>query len=119
MRSTVLVQVFVIAILFITFESGCHAQQSCDYIPGDINSNGLVNGVDVLYAVAYFGPENAPPDSCDCRPEVPYPFYAAGDVNASCSFNGLDVTYFVSYLKGGPNLLTYCPDCPPVGRSRD
>jgi hypothetical protein len=92
----------------------------CHYTPGDINDNGETNGLDVTYAVVYFKGGAVPPMNCYpfCQ-DAPNPFYAAGDVNASCSFNGLDVTYFVSWLKGGPNPLSYCPDCPPVGRGPD
>jgi hypothetical protein len=88
--------------------------QTCDYLPGDINGNGHANGVDILFAVAYLGGDNTPPDTCDCRPAVPvYPFYAAGDVNGNCAFNGIDVTYFVAYLKGTQPSLRYCQSCPP------
>ncbi len=87
----------------------------CDYVVGDINSNGQGNGIDVVYGVAYFKGIGAPPlDSCDCRPEVPeFPLYAAGDVNGNCAFNGIDITYFVTYLKGQQPALLHCPGCPP------
>jgi hypothetical protein len=89
----------------------------CLYIPGDINNNHSVNGVDIVYAVNYFkGVGNPPPIDCfpNC-PLTPNPFFAAGDVNGNCAFNGIDITYFVRYLKGQvPSLLT-CPNCPPGG----
>jgi hypothetical protein len=89
----------------------------CHYIPGDINGNGSVNGVDIVYAVGFLK-GYGPPPRFDCHPVcllTVNPFYAAGDMNGNCVFNGVDITYFVRYLKlQVPNLLT-CPDCPPAG----
>ncbi|OGC91668.1 MAG: hypothetical protein A2W25_13295 [candidate division Zixibacteria bacterium RBG_16_53_22] len=90
-------------------------QPLCPYIPGDINSSGAANGIDVTYGVTYLKGGNAPPDSCDCPP-MTFPFYGAMDVNGTCSTNGIDITYFVSYLKGGQPALLYCEDCPPASR---
>jgi hypothetical protein len=62
-----------------------------DYLPGDANNHGQVNGLDVVYLVNYlkgYGP-------------APVPFLA-GDANGSCDVNGLDVVYLVNYFKGGP-----------------
>jgi hypothetical protein len=92
------------------------AAAGCQYVPGDVNGNGSVNGVDIVYAVNYFkGGPNPPPIDCfPFCPLTPNPFYAAGDVNGNCQFNGIDITYFVRYLKlQVPNLL-YCTDCPPA-----
>ncbi len=84
----------------------------CDYIPGDVNSNGSANGIDAVYLVAYLKGIGGPPrDSCDIGQG---PFYVAADINGNCSVNGLDVSYMVNYLKGGPGIL-YCPDYPPGG----
>jgi len=91
------------------------AEWGCHYIPGDVNWNGVANGIDVTYAVSYL--KGAPHPPVDCNPpctEQPDPFYAAMDVNGSCSVNGIDITYFVSYLKGGAP-FTYCHSCPPAG----
>jgi hypothetical protein len=67
--------------------------------PGDANTNGVTNGIDVTYLVAYLkglGP-------------APNPLLA-GDANGSCQTNGIDVTYLVNYLKGiGPAPVR--PDC--------
>jgi hypothetical protein len=92
---------------------------TCFYRPGDINGNGSVNGLDIVYAVNYFkATGNPPPIDCGSPlgpcPE-PSPFYAAGDVNGNCAFNGIDITYFVRYLKGQVPSLLYCADCPPAG----
>jgi hypothetical protein len=82
----------------------------CVYVIGDINSNGVLNGVDVVYAVNFFKGADLPLVNCECTPGVIWP--VAGDVNNSCSFNGLDVTYLVNYFKGG-NPVQPCHDCPP------
>ena len=88
----------------------------CVYIPGDINGNGSVNGVDIVFAVNYFkGGANHPPVDCfPACPNEPNPFYGAGDVNGNCAFNGIDITFFVRYLKGQVSSLLYCTDCPPA-----
>jgi hypothetical protein len=87
----------------------------CAYSPGDINGNGAVNGVDIVYGVNYLkGTGPHPPTDCGGICPESSPFYAAGDVNGNCAFNGIDITFFVRYLKGQvPSLLT-CPDCPPA-----
>lgn len=87
----------------------------CPYIPGDINGNHSVNGVDIVYAVNYLKGGLPPPTDCypDC-PLTPNPFYAAGDVNGNCAFNGIDITFFVRYLKLQVPSLLSCTDCPPV-----
>ncbi len=61
------------------------------YLPGDANASGNVNGLDVVYLVAYLKGGPPPPDPI-----------LRGDANGSCNVNGLDVTYLVSFLKGGP-----------------
>lgn len=91
------------------------SEWGCHYIPGDVNWNGVANGIDMSYAVSYL--KGAPHPPIDCNPpctEQPDPFYAAMDVNGSCTVNGIDITYFVSYLKGGAP-FTYCHSCPPAG----
>jgi len=87
----------------------------CEYTIGDINNNGIANGIDVVYGVIYFKGGTPPPVRCDMCPE-PAPFYAAGDVNGSCTFNGIDIGYFVNFLKGVYPSLQFCPTCPPGGR---
>jgi hypothetical protein len=82
----------------------------CRYILGDINTSTRVNGVDVVFAVAFLKGGPVPPLGCYCfSGTTPYP---QADVNGSCTFDGLDVTYMVRYFKGGP-ALQFCPDCPP------
>jgi hypothetical protein len=83
----------------------------CDYVVGDINISGDLNGLDVSFAVSYFKGGPAPS------------WYVSGDVNASCFFNGIDVTYLVAYFKGASDPQP-CGDCPPIslrttGKSKD
>jgi len=60
--------------------------------PGDANSNGTVNGLDVTFLINYFKVHGPAPDPL-----------LAGDANDNCVVNGLDVVYLVNYLKGvGP-----------------
>jgi hypothetical protein len=87
----------------------------CEYMLGDINSNGSVIGADVTYGVRYFkGLGNPPPDSCfnDSVSTLTHWLYVAGDVNASCTFAGSDITRLVSYFKG-LSALQYCRFFPP------
>ena len=93
-----------------------HVQRSgCTYVMGDINNNGSVNGIDIVYGVNYLKGGPAPPVDCyPVCPLTPNPFYAAGDVNGNCAFNGIDITYFVRYLKLQVPSLLICPDCPPA-----
>lgn len=60
-----------------------------DYLPGDANGNGHVNGVDAVYLVAYLKGIGHPP--------LPY---LSGDANGNCIVNGIDVIYLVNYFKG-------------------
>jgi hypothetical protein len=85
----------------------------CDYISGDVNGNGYVNGVDVLYIIAWAHGGPPPPDRCYCPP-LQFPFYAACDVNGNCAFNGIDVTYFVAYFRGMQSDIRFCVSCPPI-----
>jgi len=86
------------------------SSSGCDYVPGDVNSSGGANGLDVVFMVNYFKGGETPIYICECTTGDTW--FVAGDVNASCSLNGLDVTYMVGFLKGGPP-LTPCSDCPP------
>ncbi len=87
---------------------------ACHYVPGDINGDGRVNGLDIIFAVwVYRSGYQFPPERlCECPPGSGNFWLLEGDVNGSCTFNGLDVTYMVTYLKGGP-ALHYCALCPP------
>lgn len=72
----------------------------CQYVPGDINSDGLVMGGDATYGVRYFkGVGPVPPDSCWLDSTGAY-LYVSGDVNGNCEFRGSDISRLVSYFKG-------------------
>ncbi len=71
------------------FELGCTG----DFIPGDANASGTVNGLDVVYMVNYFK---------DTGPPIPAPIWRA-DANGNCMVNGLDVVYMVNFFKGSGN----------------
>ncbi len=62
-----------------------------DYLAGDANGSGFVNGYDVTYLVAYLKGYAPPPDP-----------FLSGDANGDCDVNGSDITYIINYCKGGP-----------------
>lgn len=72
----------------------------CDCFPGNADSDGAANILDITYLKAYLykgGPPSAPYQIC------------SGDPNCDCTVNILDITYLISYLyKGG---MPPC-DCP-------
>jgi len=68
---------------------GCLRLINADYLPGDVNNNGNVNGLDVVYFVNYLRGQGP----------IPFPLQSA-DANGDCLANGLDVIYLVNYLKG-------------------
>ena len=84
----------------------------CDYVIGDINNSGNLNGLDVTYGVAYLKGGPSPPDDCECTQGNI--IFASGDVNNSCGFSGIDITYLVNYFKGGAEPVP-CQNCPPTG----
>ena len=89
----------------------------CAYVPGDVNTSGNANGLDVTFMVNYFRGGDAPRVECPaCGIYGQNMIYPQGDVNGSCSWNGIDVSYFVNYLKGIGPQLTYCASCPPAAR---
>jgi len=73
-----------------TMTFGCLYFAYLEFVPGDANGNGEVNGVDVAYLVNYLKGFGPPP---------PEPILQA-DANGNCQVNGVDVTYLVNYLKG-------------------
>lgn len=88
---------------------------TCDYITGDINGDGLIGGADVVYLVRYLKAIGLPPvDSCysELIHTSNHYFYVAADVNGNCEFRGSDITKFVSYFKIG-GLLGHCILFPP------
>lgn len=73
------------------------------YIPGDPNSDCVVNSADIVYLINYLfkgGP-------------CPKPL-KAGDVNCDCVINSADIVYLINYLfKGGPPPEPGCVDPDP------
>jgi hypothetical protein len=69
------------------------------YLVGDVNHNGAVNGIDVIYFVNFLkGIGAAPPLEING-------FYPEADVNGNCAVNGIDVGYLVNFFKGGSPLI--------------
>jgi len=89
----------------------------CAYIPGDVNSSGAANGIDVTFMVTYFKGGNPPHEECEPCSTIYHGnmLYPQGDVNGNCAWNGIDVTYFVAYLKGIGQPIRYCDNCAPAG----
>jgi hypothetical protein len=84
----------------------------CDYLPGDINGDGLVVGGDISFGVQYFsGNVGPPPDSC-WNDSTGSWLYAAADANGDCRFIGGDITFMVNYFGGGI-APRWCPQTPP------
>jgi aminopeptidase N len=68
------------------------------YVPGDVNFNGTVNIVDLIYLVDYLFRSGPPP-----------PVLNAADANGSCTIAVDDVTYLVDYMfRGGPAPVIGC-----------
>jgi hypothetical protein len=85
---------------------------NCDYVVGDVNGSGWLNGLDVTFGIAYFkgGPT---PFGCLCECTPGHSWYVCGDANGSCVYNGVDITYLIAIYQGGPWIIP-CPDCPPA-----
>jgi hypothetical protein len=67
------------------------AQIPDPYIAGDANNSGAVNGLDIVFLVAFLK------NFC----EIPEP-QGRADVNRLPGINGLDVAYLRAYMTGGP-----------------
>jgi len=102
------IEVIMDQVTIVNFQLGF----ACDYVVGDVNNSGMLNGLDIVYAVNYFKGFSPPPYSCFCDGHI---WYVSGDVNGDCLFNGLDVVYIIVFLKGGAPPIP-CPACPPGGR---
>jgi hypothetical protein len=76
-----------------------HPYAGPGYLPGDANSSGDVNGIDVVYMINYLKGGG----------QAPNPLLR-GDANGDCSTNGVDVVYLINYLKGQgrPPVLGNC-----------
>ncbi len=63
------------------------------HVSGDVNTDGVVNIMDIMYLIAFKYKEGPPPR----------PFESIGDVNADGNIDVLDVIYLVQYkFRGGP-----------------
>jgi hypothetical protein len=85
------------------------SQSPCPYLPGDVNNNGRVNGMDVVYLVNYIKGGPSPLRICD---NGGGPFFVSADINGDCMVNGADIIFFVHYLKGGAPII-HCSSYPP------
>jgi hypothetical protein len=99
-------------------ESGCcsalsnspllYAEQG-DWIAGDANNSGTVDGLDMVYLLNYFRGGGPPPPDPQLR----------ADCNGNCEVNGVDAVYLVLFLRGdgdppvrGNCLLAHPPELP-------
>ena len=86
--------------------------QNCDYVRGDINNDGVCNGYDITFLIAWMKGGPPPPYTCECTPG--WIWWPAVDFTGSCSFNGLDISFMIAYFKIGLLEIIPCPDCPPI-----
>ncbi len=95
----------------VVYERIYFSPSACIFSPGDVNNNGVFNGIDIAYSVNYLkGSGQSPIYICDC--DQSQPVFAAADANGNCTFNGIDVVYMIAYLKGAgyhPIRCFYCP----------
>jgi hypothetical protein len=69
-----------------------------DFLPGDANTDGVVNVADAVYIINYLFLYGPPPS--------PYPNFSC-DANGDCAGNVGDAVYIISHVfKGGPAPVT-------------
>ncbi|UCD16377.1 MAG: PQQ-binding-like beta-propeller repeat protein [Candidatus Zixiibacteriota bacterium] len=77
------------------FDIATSANRWCGFDRGDVNDDGVIDLVDIIFLANYIGGGNGP-----------YPFEHLGDVNADGTIDGLDVDYLIAYyFSGGPDPL--------------
>ncbi len=82
----------------------------CNFVNGDANGDGIVDPLDIVYAVSLLkNPDLLPAAGCGCvSDELRFP---AADVDGNCAFNALDIAYYQAYLRGEGPAPIACPDC--------
>jgi hypothetical protein len=90
-------------------------EQTCQYLPGDANGDGLVNLADADYLMAYYGAGGLPPlQYCFySNSGGNFGLYTAADANGDCRNTGSDVTRIVMHIRNGFP-IKYCPYFPPM-----
>jgi C1A family cysteine protease len=83
----------------------------CEYRSGDVNGDGVVNGLDCVYMLSYLKGSQEPILYCNCGSRGL--FQVPADANGNCEINGMDLVYLINYLKGGEAPQS-CVDCPPA-----
>ena len=108
----------------LALEGTWYTDQDCDtgfecphcgyYVVGDWNGNGRFNLADIIAAWkwAMWPDYPGPALVCDCLGDGTFTFVAM-DMNATCSLNIADIIWGYGKLKGQPNELMPCPECPP------
>ena len=66
------------------------------YLCGDLNSDGIVNILDIIILIVYLNFEGPPPD-----------YLEAANVNASSRVDAADIAYLIAYLYAGGD-APYC-----------
>jgi hypothetical protein len=86
--------------------------ETCDYVAGDFNNDGVTGGGDVMYGVRFFkGITGLPSFRCYNDSSCSM-FYSPGDATGNCQVQANDITRLVAYFKGLA-VLGYCPWTPP------
>jgi hypothetical protein len=89
--------------------------ETCDYVAGDFNNDGVNGGGDVMYGVRFFKGLTALPDFRCYNDSTCTIFYSPGDATGNCQIQANDITRLVAYFKGLA-ALSHCPWTPPRGR---
>jgi hypothetical protein len=89
--------------------------ETCDYVAGDFNNDGVTSGGDVMYGVRFFKSLTELPSFRCYNDSSCTMYYALGDATGNCQIQANDITRLVAYFKGLA-VLSYCPWTPPRGR---
>lgn len=83
---------------------------SYQYLPGDVNDDGMVTQADYDYLMDYFSGGPPPPYSI---PGSSPAFHAAADVDGNCVVAVQDAIYLYNYFNSGGPPPSFCPTYPP------